>query len=295
MKVFVTGATGFIGTAVVKELQSNGHQVIGLARSDKTAELLKKMGADVHRGSLEDLESLTEGATAADGVIHLAFDNNSFDDFEKILITDQVAIETIGKALAGSGKPFVSTSVTTMLTTDGTPSTEDMSAVEGTPGFPRSGAENKVISLAQQGVRSVAVRLAPCVHDNTSQGFATALSYLAREKGISAYANDGLNHWPAIHRNDVASLFRLALESAPAGTTLHGVGEEGILFRDIAKAIGDKFNLPVESISNETVGEHFGWLTTFVTFDNFVSSKKTQELLNWQPKGASLITDIENS
>lgn len=293
MRVFVTGATGFIGTAVIKELQSNGHQVIGLSRSDQTAALLMGLGAEVHHGSLEDLESLSNGAASADGVIHLAFDNG-FGDFDKIILNDQRAINAIGNALAGSGKPFVSTSVTTMIPPQGHPANEDMKASKETPGFPRSFAEDAVIALSGNGIRSSVVRLAPCVHDANRQGFATALAYVAREKGFSAYVGDGNNRWPAVHRNDAAKLFRLALESAPAGTRLHGVGEDGILFSKIAEAIGRRWNLPVTGISHEAVGEHFGWLSPFVLFDNPVSSAKTQQLLNWKPKGNTLISDIES-
>lgn len=293
MRVFVTGATGFIGTAVIKELQSNGHQVIGLARSEQTAASLMELGAGVHRGSLEDLESLRNGATSADGVIHLAFDNG-FGDFDTIISNDQRAINAIGDALAGSGKPFVSTSVTTMISPQGRPATEDMKASKETPGFPRSSAEDAVIALAGRGIRSSVVRLAPCVHDANRQGFATALAYVAREKGVSAYVSDRTNRWPAVHRNDAAKLFRLALESAPAGTRLHGVGEDGILFSNIAEAIGRRWNLPVTGISHEAAGEHFGWLSPFVPFDNPVSSAKTQKLLNWKPEGHTLIFDIES-
>ena len=292
MRIFVTGATGFIGAAVISELQHSGHQVIGLARSDKSVAALAKLGAESHRGNLEDLESLHDGAASADGVIHLAFDNG-FGDFNTIIANDQKAIKAIGDALAGSDKPFVSTSVTTMLSSKGQLATEDMNASEDTPGFPRSAAEDAVIALAERGVRSSVVRLAPCVHDASRQGFATALAYMAREKGFSAYVGDGQNRWPAVHLTDAARLFVLALESAPAGTHLHGVGESGILFSDIAESIGRRWSLPVKSIAPEAVNEHFGWLSSFVQFDNPVSSVKTQQLLSWKPAGDTLIADIE--
>ena len=293
MRVFVTGATGFIGTVVVKELQRNSHQVIGLARSEKSIATLTELGAEAHHGNLEDLESLHSGAAAADGVIHLAFDNG-FGDFGTIISNDLRAINAIGDALAGSGKPFVATSVTTMISPSGQFGTEDMKGTEGTPGFPRSAAEEAILALAQRNVRSAVVRLAPCVHDENSQGFATALAYLAHEKGVSAYVGDGANRWPAVHRLDAARLFRLALESAPAGARLHGVGESDIVFAHIANAVGRSVNLPVTSIAPDAVGEHFGWLAPFVAFDNPASSAKTREILNWEPTGTTLIADIES-
>ncbi len=293
MRVFVTGATGFIGTAVVKGLISSGHNVIGLARSDKSVATLAELGAEAQRGSLEDLESLRSGAAAADGVIHLAF-NNGFGDFHTIISNDLQAVHTIGDVLVGTGKPFVSTSVTTMLLSKGQPATEDMEGLEGTPGFPRSAAENAVIAFAKRGVRSSVVRLAPCVHDVSRQGFASALAHIAREKGVSAYVDGGTNLWPAIHLLDAAKLFQLALENAPAGTRLHGVGEDGIMLSTIAKAIGRRWNLPTSSISHEAVGEHFSWLSPFVSFNNPVSSAKTQQLLDWKPERSTLIADIES-
>lgn len=293
MRVFITGATGFIGTALIRELQNDGHQVVGLARSDRSAAVLAELGAEAHRGSLEDLESLRSGAASADGVVHLAFDN-SLGDFDSIIRSDQHAINAIGDALAGSGKPFVSTSVTTMISSQRQLATEDMKGSEETPGFPRSAAENAVIALAGRDIRSSVVRLAPCVHDANRHGFASVLAHIARQKGISAYVGDGMNHWPAVHRADAAKLFQLALQSAPAGTRLHGVGESGIPFSNIAEAIGRRWNLPVASLSHEEAAEHFGWLLPFVSFDNPVSSAKTQQLLNWKPTGHTLLSDIES-
>lgn len=291
MRIFVTGATGFIGSAVVKELINAGHQVVGLARSDKAAASLNAVGAEVHRGKLDDLDSLRSGAAAADGVIHLAFDN-SFTDFVGAITDDLHAIEVIGDTLAGSGKPFVITSVTTMVPSLGRPATEKDQAQDGSPGSPRSAAEKLAIELAERGVRSSAVRLAPCVHDLGSQGFATRLAGLAREKGVSAYVGDGSNRWPAIHRLDAANLFRLAVESAPAGSCLHGAGEEGIPFRNIAEAIGLRLNLPVSSISLEAATEHFGWLAPFVSMDNPTSNALTRKRLGWEPVEATLVADI---
>ncbi len=291
MRIFVTGATGFIGSAVVKELIAAGHQVVGLARSDKAAALLNAVGAEVHHGNLDDLSSLQSGAAAADGVIHLAFDN-SFTDFAKAITDDLHTIEAIGDTLSGSGKPFVITSVTTMVPSLGRPATEADQPQDGSPGSPRSTAEKMAIALAERGVRSSAVRLAPCVHDASSQGFATSLAYLAREKGFSAYVGDGSNRWPAIHRLDAAKLFRLAVESAPAGSRLHGAGEEGIPFKNIAEAIGLRLNLPVSSISPEAAEAHFGWLTPFVLMDNPTSNALTRKMLGWEPVEPTLTADI---
>lgn len=291
MRILVTGATGFIGSAVVKELINAGHQVVGLARSDKAVASLNAVGAEVHRGKLDDLNSLRSGTAAADGIIHLAFDN-SFTDFTGAITDDLHAIEAIGDTLAGSGKPFVITSVTTMVPSLGRSATEDDQAQDGSPGSPRSAAEKMTIALAERGVRSSAVRLAPCVHDASSQGFATRLADLARENGVSAYVGDGSNRWPAIHRLDAAKLFRLAVESAPAGSRLHGVGEEGISFRNIAEAIGLHLNLPVSSISREAADEHFGWLAPFVSLDNPTSNALTRKRLGWEPIGPTLIADI---
>lgn len=201
-------------------------------------------------------------------------------------------IEVIGDTLAGSGKPFVITSVTTMVSSLGRPATEEDQAQAGSPGSPRSAAEKMAIALAERGVRSSAVRLAPCVHDTGRQGFATSLADLAREKGVSAYVGDGSNRWPAIHRLDAANLFRLAVESAPAGSRLHGAGEEGILFRNIAEAIGLRLNLPVSSISREAADEHFGWLAPFVLMDNPTSNVLTRKRLGWEPLESTLIADI---
>lgn len=291
MRIFVTGATGFIGSAVVKELINAGHQVVGLARSDKAVASLHTVGAEVQHGKLDDLNSLRSGAAAADGVIHLAFDN-SFTDFVGAIRDDLRAIEVIGDTLAGSGKPFVITSVTTTVPSLGRPATEEDQPQDGSPGSPRSAAEKMAITLAERGVRSSAVRLAPCVHDVSNQGFATSLANLAREKGFSAYVGDGSNRWPAIHQLDAAKLFRLAVESAPAGLRLHGTGEEGILFRDIAEAIGMRLGLPVSSISHEAAAEHFGWLRPFVFMDNPASSALTRKWLGWEPAGPTLIADI---
>lgn len=290
MRIFVTGATGFIGSAVVSELINAGHQVVGLARSDDAAAALTTAGAAVHRGSLDDLDSLYHGAAAADGVIHLAYIHD-FSIYDKAVVTDLHAVEALGSALVGSEKPFVITSGT-LMAMPGRMSTEDD---PGTAGLPRVDSENAVLALAERGVRSAVVRLAPCVHNTSRQGFASVLMALALEKGVSAYIGDGMNRWPAVHRLDAARLFRLALEGAPAGSRVHGVGEEGIKTRDIAEAVGRRLNLPAVSIPNEEANAHFGWLSNGMTADNPTSSALTQKRLGWKPEGPSLIADIEHA
>ena len=287
MRIFVTGATGFIGAAVVRELSDAGHQVIGLARSEKAAAALTAVGAAVQRGSLDDLDSLRSGAAAADGVIHLAF-GHDFSNYVGAVAADLRAVEAMGAALAGSGKPFVITSGTLMARPGRLATEED----RGTAGLPRVEAEDAVLALAERGVRAAVVRLAPCVHDIQRQGFGSILQEIARAKGVSAYVGDGSNRWPAVHRLDAAHLFRLAVEAAPAGSRLHGVGEEGIMLRDIAAAIGNRLNLPVIGISPAEADAHFGWFSSAVTADNPASSKLTRERLGWRPEGPSLIADL---
>jgi nucleoside-diphosphate-sugar epimerase len=292
MRIFVTGATGYIGSAVVRELLDAGHQVVGLARSDRAAGALTAAGAEVYRGTLDDPSSLHDGAAAADGVIHLAFNNISeTTDFAASLQADLRAVEAIGAALDGSGRPFAVTSGTFMVATPGRVITEED---PGTPGMPRVEAENVTLSLAQRGVRSSVVRLAPSVHgEGDKAGFISTLIGIARAKGVSAFVGDGSNHWPAVHRLDAARLFRLAVEAAPAGSRLHGAGEGGIAFRDIAEAIGGQLNLPVVSVAAEDAAGHFGFLSGFVSVDNPTSSALTRERLGWRPEGPGLIADIE--
>jgi len=287
MRVFVTGASGFIGSAVVRELLEAGHQVVGLARSDTAAVALTAAGADVHRGALDDLDSLRSGAAAADGVIHLAF-GHDFDHYASAVAADLRAVEALGAALDGSGRPFVIASGT-LLVTPGRLATE---ADPGPPGVPRAAAENAAIAAAARGVRSAVVRLAPCVHDAERQGLATRLAEIARARGVSAFVGDGSNRWPAVHRLDAARLFRLAVEAAPAGSRLHAVGEEGVLFRDIAEAIGRQLKLPVVSIAAKEAGNHFGWFAAVVSIDNPTSSALTRERLGWKPEGPGLIADL---
>jgi nucleoside-diphosphate-sugar epimerase len=292
MRVFVTGATGFIGTAVVRELIEAGHQVVGLARSDKSADTLKVAGAEVHRGSLDDLDSLRSGASAADGVIHLAF-KHDFSDYDKAVADDLRAVKAMGEVLEGTGKPFVITSGTLMLTYVLPPGQIGTEKDVVDNSVPRGEAENEVISLAERGVRSSFVRLAPSVHGETRAGFVSMLIDIARDKRVSAYIGDGSNRWPAVHYLDAARLFRLALEDAPAGSILHGVGDEGVPVRDIAQIIGRHLNLPVVSLSKEEAAAHFGFFGAFAPTDNPTSSVLTQERLGWQPVHPKLIPDLE--
>ncbi|SFJ70690.1 Nucleoside-diphosphate-sugar epimerase [Paenibacillus sp. UNC496MF] len=287
MRIFVTGATGFIGSAVVRELSDAGHRVVGLARSDKSAAALTAAGADVHHGTLDDLDSLRRGAAAADGVIHLAFIHD-FSNFAAAAETDRLAIEAIGEALEGSGKPFVVTSGTLMLA-PGRLGTEEDAAM---PTAHRQ-SEEAAMATVKRGVRSSIVRLSPSVHGPGDYGFLPTLIEIARAKGVSAYIGDGSNRWPAVHRLDAARLFRLAVEDAPGGARLHAVGDEGVPLRDIAAIIGRRLNLPVVSISQEEAAGHFGWLSFAASVDNPASSALTRERFGWRPEHASLISDLE--
>jgi nucleoside-diphosphate-sugar epimerase len=289
MRVFVTGATGFIGSAIVRELIEAGHQVLGLARSDAAEAQVTSVGAVAHRGSLDDLDSLRRGATASDGVIHTAF-MHDFANFARAAETDLNAIETIGAALEGSGRPFVVTSGILMLAMLGRLVTEeDVSD----PAVPRVASENAAIALAERGVRSSIIRLPPSVHGEGDHGFVPTLITIARSKGVSAYPGDGSNRWPAVHRLDAAHLFRLALESAPAGSRLHGVADEGVPVREIASVIGRRLDVPVVSVPVEEAGEHFGFLGNFFSLDSTASSTLTQQRLGWHPVQPSLLADLD--
>lgn len=290
MRVFVTGATGFIGSAVVQELIGAGHQVLGLARSDSGAKALIDAGADVHRGELEDLESLRSGAAASDGVIHTAFIHD-FSKFAENCAIDRRAIETLGAALAGSGRPLIVTSGTGVAHTPGRLTTEDDAA--NAP-FPRVASEEAALSFAEKNVGVSVMRL-PQVHDPLKQGLISYLIAVAREKGVSAYVGEGRNRWPAAHRLDVARLYRLALEKGSAGARYHAVGEEGVPLREIAEAIGRGLKLPVVAKSPEEAGEHFGWLGWFVASDVPASSALTQERLGWNPTGVGLMADLAHA
>jgi nucleoside-diphosphate-sugar epimerase len=296
MRVFVTGASGHIGSAVVPELLQAGHQVVGLARSDGSAEALAAAGAEVHRGDLDDLDGLREAAGAADGVIHLAFkhDRMAVGDISTAVAADFAAVKALASGLEGTGKPLVISSGTLMLTfagITGRPGTEADSAPSG----PRIDAENFVVGLAERGVRSSVVRLPPIVHSSLDHhGFVHILIGIARETGVSGYVGDGANRWPSVHTLDAARVYRLALEDAPAGSRLHAVADEGVPFRDIAAAIGRGIGVPVTSISAEDAGERFSFLGGFVGVDNPTSSEVTRKMLGWEPAHPGLIEDLEH-
>jgi nucleoside-diphosphate-sugar epimerase len=291
MRIFVTGATGFIGSAVVKELLNAGHQVLGLTRSDTGAKALTAAGAEVHRGSLEDLESLRSGAAASDGVIHLAF-NHDFSKFAANCESDRQFIGAIGSMLVGSDRPLIITSGTGMANTvPGQPAREDNPTISSAV-IPRAASEEAAASLAAQGVNVSVVRL-PQVHDPVKQGLITYAIQLAREKGVSAYVGDGSNRWPAVHVLDSARLYRLALEKHDPGAKYHAVAEEGVPLHDIAEAIGRGLKVPVVSMSPEEAAVHFGWLGMFAGRDVPASSAQTQERLEWHPTGPGLVADLE--
>jgi nucleoside-diphosphate-sugar epimerase len=291
MRVFVTGATGFIGSVVVTELLGAGHEVVGLARSDEGAAALAAAGAEVHRGSLEDLDSLRSGAAAADGVIHTAFVHD-FSRIEDSGPIDLAAIEAMGAVLAGSDRPLVITSGTALLP-KGRVVTEEDEPEHGVPGSHRLPSERAARALAERGVRTSIVRFPPSVHGEGDHGFVPVLIEIARAKGVAGYAGDGANRWAAVHRLDAARLFRLAVESAPAGAVLHGVGEEGIPTRAIAEVIGRHLGVPAASIAPEDAREHFGWIGAFFALDVPASSALTQARLGWRPEHHGLLEDLE--
>jgi nucleoside-diphosphate-sugar epimerase len=288
MRVFVTGATGFIGSAIVRELLDAGHQVLGLARSDAAAASLAAAGAEVHRGSLEDFESLASGARACGGVIHTAFIHD-FSNYAPAAEKDRRAIQTLGTTLAGSDRPFIVTSGTLLVQRQGPLATEEEAP---NPSFPRK-SEEAALAVAARGVRVAVVRLPPSVHGDGDHGFVPALIAIARQKGVSAYVGDGFNRWPAVHRLDAAHLYRLVLEKGSAGAKYHGVADEGVPFLDIAGVIGRRLNVPVVARSPQEAADHFGWLAHFVGIDCPASSAQTQERLGWRPTQPGLIPDLD--
>ena len=289
MRIFVTGAPGFIGSALVPELIQAGHHVLGLTRSEAGAGALRKAGAEVLHGNLEDLDSLREGAAKTDGVIHLAF-NHDFSQFQKNCDDDRKAIEAMGEVLLGSNRPFVITSGTAMAANvDGKPSTEDSPSASWNP---RAASETAVKELTARGVNTSVVRLAQ-IHDTRKQGLVPHVHAVAREKRVSAYIGDGGNRWPAAHVSDTARLYRLAVEKAERGAIYHAVDEEGVSMKAIAEALGRGLKVPVISIKPEQAEAHFGWLTRFAGHDMPASSALTRQKLNWKPTGPGLIADLD--
>jgi nucleoside-diphosphate-sugar epimerase len=288
MRVFVTGASGWIGLATVADLLAAGHQVLGLARSDDSATALEALGAEVHRGSLDDLDSLRLGAKASEAVVHLGY-NHNFSDMAGAAATDRGAIEALGSTLIGTGHPFVIASGVLGLG-DGAVATEQMTADPSV--HPRIANAELALGFADQGVRSASVRFAPTVHGPGDHGFIAILVGIARDKGVSAYVGDGSNRWPAVHRLDAARLVRLAAESAPAGSSLHAIAEQGVPTRAIAEAIGAGLGLPVASVSADEAADHFGWMGRFFGVDSQASSTWTREQLGWEPTHATLLEDL---
>jgi nucleoside-diphosphate-sugar epimerase len=292
MRVFVTGASGFVGSAILPELIAAGHEVVGLARSDTSADAIAAAGAEVHRGSLADLDSLRAGAAGADGVIHTAFIHDDFSDMEGAGRADLAAIEALGSALEGSGRPLVVTSGTGLLAPGRVATEDDMPGPE-MPVRHRIASDELTLALADRGVRTALVRLPPSVHGEGDHGFVPIAIAAARRTGVSAYIGDGANRWPAVHRFDAARLFRLGLESAPAGSILHAVGDEGVPVREIAAVIGRHLELPVRSISAAEAGDHFGFLGGFLAADVPASSALTRTRFDWEPEQPGLIEDLE--
>jgi nucleoside-diphosphate-sugar epimerase len=291
MKVFVTGATGFVGSAVTKELLEAGHKVLGLARSDESAKALLKVGAEVRRGSISDLESLKKAAAACDGVIHTAF-NHDFSKFKENCETDRALIEAIGMELAGSDRLFIMTSGTALLPSGRIATEKDQPASDSN--VPRIASEEAARKVAANGTRVANVRLPPSVHGEGDHGFVPLLIGLAREKGLAAYIGDGQNRWSSVHRLDAGRLYRLIFEKGLTGN-FHGVAEEGVPFRQIAEVIGRNLKLEVVSKSKEDAATHFGWFAHFAGVDAYASSEQTRKMTGWAPTQNTLLADMERA
>jgi nucleoside-diphosphate-sugar epimerase len=291
MRVFVTGASGWIGSATVDELVAAGHEVTGLARSDASAAALRAKGAQVRRGDLDDLASIRAGAQAAEAVVHLAA-KHDWSDLAASYAAERGAVQTIGDALAGTGRPFLLASGVAALA-QGRPATEDDASPFHGPDSPRGGSENLALEFTGRGVHTVSLRFAPTVHGAGDHGFIAVLAAVAREKGVSGYPGDGTNRWAAVHRSDAGRLVALGLAKAPAGARLHAVAETGVPTREIAEAIGRAFGLPVTSIAPDDVAGHFGWIGGFFGMDLAATSTATRELLGWTPTGPGLVEDID--
>ena len=293
MRVFVTGATGFVGSAVVKELAQAGHQVLGLARSDAAAESLTAAGVEAHRGDIKDAETLRSGAASADAVIHTAFIHD-FSRFQESCEIERRAIEALGSALAGSDRPLLVTSGTALLK-PGQLATEDDVSVLTPEQLPRVVTEQAAQALIDQGVRVSLIRLSPSVHGDGDHGFVATMIQIARDKGASAYVGEGANRWTAVHRLDAAHLYRLVLETATGAGRYHAVAEEGIAFRDIAKVIGERLGVPVVSKAPEDAADHFGWFAPFATLDCPASSRLTQQRVGWEATQPGLLAELAGS
>jgi nucleoside-diphosphate-sugar epimerase len=291
MRVFVTGASGWIGSATVDELLAAGHEVTGLARSDASAAALHAKGARVRRGDLDDLASIRAGAEAAEAVIHLA-NKHDWADQAATIAAERAAVQTIGDALAGTSHPFLFASGVAGLT-QGRPATENDPSPFYGPESPRGGSENLAFEYVDRGVHAVSLRFAPTVHGAGDHGFIATIAAVAQEKGVSGYPGDGTNRWAAVHRSDAAGLVALGLAKAPAGARLHAVAEAGISTRNIAEAIGRALGLPVASIAPDDIQRHFGWIGTFFSMDLAATSTVTRELLGWAPEGPTLIQDLD--